>query len=303
VVTLRQLRYLRALARHRHFGRAARACAVSQPALSMQIKELEAALGVALVERTPRDLRLSAEGAEVVRRAEAILRDVRDLESYASERRSDLGASLTLGVIPTVGPYFLPAVLPRLQRQYPKLEFRLHETRTETLIEGLGAGDLDAALLALPLDDAQIETVPLFEDRFLFVTAAAHRGPRSMRVDDLRAEQLLLLEEGHCLRDQALALCNAAQPSTMRRFGATSLATILQMVASGYGATLVPEIAVAAEIKTQAKLKLTRFRAPEPSRTIALAWRATTPRKPQLRRLASLLQEAWQDHTPHAAAE
>ncbi|MFD0987753.1 LysR substrate-binding domain-containing protein [Methyloligella solikamskensis] len=293
MITLRQLRYLRALAQHGHFGRAADACAVSQPALSMQIKELEKELGVALVERSHRDFRLTGEGREVARRAEDILLQVRDLTDYAAERRSDLGTSLTLGVIPTVGPYFLPGVLPRLQRQYPKLELRLHETRTETLVEGLLGGDLDAAILALPVPDPQLESMPLFEDRFLYVTGDETEPRRAVRLEDLQAEQLLLLEEGHCLRDQALALCSAAQPAAMRRFGATSLATLLQMVASGYGTTLVPEIAVQAEVKPQSGLKMIRFKAPEPSRTIGLTWRASSPRKPQMRKLGKLMKETW----------
>ena len=295
MITLRQLRYLRALASHGHFGRAARACAISQPALSMQIKELELELGVPLIERANREGRLTGEGAEIVRRAEAILLQVQDLQDYASGRRSDLGASLNLGVIPTVGPYFLPVVLPRLQRQYPKLDLSLHETRTEQLFEGLQTGALDAALVALPAGDAQIESMSLFEDRFLFVTAKSHATRRAMHVSDLRAEQLLLLEEGHCLRDQALALCNAAPEGTLRRFGATSLATILQMVAGGYGATLIPEMAISAEIKPQARLKLIRFRPPEPARTIGLVWRASSARKPQLQRLGAMLRDTWRE--------
>ncbi len=295
MVTLRQLRYLRALAAHGHFGRAANACAVSQPALSMQIKELEAELGVPLIERTNREAKLTGEGVAIVRRAERILLDVQDLQDYALGRRSDLGASLNLGVIPTVGPYFLPVVLPRLQRQYPTLDLSLHETRTEQLLEGVTSGALDAALIALPAEDAQIEAMPLFKDRFLFVTAKANATRRVMQVSDLHNEQLLLLEEGHCLRDQTLALCNSAPAATLRRFGATSLATILQMVASGYGATLIPEMAVAAEIKPQARLRLTRFSRPEPSRTIGLVWRASSPRKQQLKRLGALLRDSWRE--------
>lgn len=296
MITLRQLRYLRALAQHGHFGRAADACAISQPALSMQIKELEKELGVPLVERAHRDVRLTGEGAEIARRAEDILLQVRDLTDYAAERRSDLGTSLRLGVIPTVGPYFLPAVLPRLQRQYPELELRLHETRTEALLEGLIAGDLDATILALPVPDPQLESMELFEDRFLYVTGDETEPRRSIRLEDLQAEQLLLLEEGHCLRDQALALCSAAQPAAMRRFGATSLATLLQMVASGYGTTLVPEIAMPAEIKPHTGLKIVRFAPPEPSRTIGLVWRASSPRKPQMRKLGTLLKETWEEY-------
>ncbi|MEG6509110.1 LysR substrate-binding domain-containing protein [Methyloligella sp. 2.7D] len=303
MVTLRQLRYLQALASHGHFGRAARACAVSQPALSMQIKELEKELGVPLVERANRDMRLTPAGREVVRRADQILRDVRDLKDYASEHREDLGPSLTLGVIPTLGPYFLPAVLPRLQRQYPDLDLRLHETRTESLVDGVQEGEIDAALLALPIDAPKLETMALFEDRFLLAVPQSRAMPRSMRTEDLEREPLLLLEEGHCLRDQTLALCSAAHPAALRRFGATSLTTILQMVASGYGSTLVPEIAVPSEIRPQSQLKLIRFKAPEPAREIGLAWRASSPRRRQLQKLGSFLKESWQENAPRAMSE
>lgn len=293
MISLRQLRYLRALERSRHFGRAAQACAISQPALSMQIKEMEGALGVPLVERGRGEVRLTEEGREIARRAERILLEVQDLQDYAVQSRGELGGALTLGVIPTVGPYLLPAVLPKLQDRHPNLQLRLRETRTETLLEAVAAGELDVALLALPIVHPRIESMSLFEDRFLLVVPAGADAPQAARLEDLNAESLLLLEEGHCLRDQTLALCGAAQAETMRRFGATSLATILQMVASGYGATLLPEMAAEAEIKPQAPLKLLRFASPAPRRSIGLVWRASSPRREQFRRLGAFVRDTW----------
>lgn len=301
MVSLRQLRYLRALAREAHFGRAARACSVSQPALSMQIKELEQELNLRLVERGAREVRLTAEGMEIARRAERILLEVQDLHDFASQRRGHLGPSLRLGVIPTVGPYLLPVVLPELQGAYPNLDLRLRETRTGDLVDELLAGELDAALLAVPVSHAQVETMALFEDRFLLVLPPQVAPPQRARIADLRPESLLLLEEGHCLREQALALCGSVQPEAMRRFGATSLATILQLVAGGYGVTLLPEMALAAEIRPQAGLQVVPFAAPEPARCIGLAWRASSPRADQLRRLGKLIASVWRTARDAAA--
>ncbi len=293
MITLRQLRYFSALAETLHFGRAAKACAVTQPALSMQIKGLESELGLPLTERRKAGIRLTGEGREVAERATQILRDVQDLRDSISNRQGELGRTLSFGVIPTIAPYFLPVVLPDFQRRFPELELRLHEAQTVRLLEKLDRGELDVALLALPAGDGSCQAMPLFEDRFLLAAPAAEKIPEIVNVDDLQADSLILLEEGHCLREQALAVCNAVDAGTMNRFGATSLATILQLVANGYGTTLVPEMAVSAEIQPGAPLLLRKLE-PEPTRTVGLIWRNSAARQERYRRLGDVLREIWQ---------
>lgn len=280
MITLRQLRYLQALAQHRHFGRAADACAVTQPALSMQIRELEKELDVDLVERRPGEAALTETGIEVARRAERVLAAARDIVDFARHRGRVLSGRLKLGIIPTLAPYVLPKVLPDLQSRYPDLTVELRETQTKTLIEELEAGELDAIMLALPLPDAEIETMRLFDDAFLLAVPADDPLPRAVRINprEIDQQRLILLEEGHCLRDQALAYCATARSQMPLRLGATSLATVMQMVANGYGVTLVPEVAVDVEVRDE-RVKLLRFTAPEPGRTIGLGWRRTSPRK------------------------
>lgn len=293
MITLRQLRYFKELSEALHFGRAAHACSVTQPALSMQIKELEAALGTELVERRKSGVQLTAEGQEVARRAARILLDTQELQSFAANRAGPLGRALSLGVIPTVAPYFLPLVLPEFQARHPELELTLQEAQTDRLLEELAQGRLDVALLALPAGDEQFQSRALFVDRFLLALPASAEAPEFVNVGDLRADSLILLEEGHCLRDQALAACGAVAPGTMSKFGATSLATILQMVASGYGSTLVPEMAVPVEVRPNAPLVL-RHLLPEPARTVGLIWRVSSPRQDRFRHLAAILSEIWQ---------
>lgn len=282
MVTLRQLRYLDALAQHRHFGRAAEACAVTQPALSMQIRDLEKELGVDLVERRHGEAALTETGGEVARRGEQLLAGARDLVDFARHRGRVLSGPLKLGVIPSLGPYILPKLLPALQSRHPDLTVELRETQTKALMEELGGGDLDAVMLALPvpLPDGEIETMRLFEDPFLLALPAGDPLPQHTRVRarDIDQRRLILLEEGHCLRDQALAYCASARRGMPLSLGATSLTTVMQMVANGYGVTLVPEVAVDVEVRDE-RVKLVRFAAPEPGRTIGLAWRRTSPRK------------------------
>jgi LysR family transcriptional regulator, hydrogen peroxide-inducible genes activator len=279
MVTLRQLRYLQALVRHRHFGRAAEACSVTQPALSMQIRDLEKELGIELIERRPGEMALTEAGIEVARRGERVLGAVRDLVDFARHRGRVLSGRLKLGIIPTLAPYVLPKVLPALQASHPDLVIELRETQTKILLEELAGGDLDVVMLALPLADAEIETTALFDDAFLLAVPADDPLPKTARVRprDIDQQRLILLEEGHCLRDQALAYCAAPRHEMPLSLGATSLATVMQMVASGYGVTLVPE--VAADVGRDARVKLLRFIAPEPGRTIGLAWRRSSPRK------------------------
>jgi LysR family hydrogen peroxide-inducible transcriptional activator len=293
MITLRQLRYLEALAQHRHFGRAAEACAVTQPALSMQIRELEKALDAKLIERRPGEAALTEVGVEVVRRGQSVLAAARDIADFARHCGQVLSGRLKLGIIPTLAPYVLPKVLPALQARYPDLTVELRETQTKILMEELAGGDLDLVMLALPVADAEIETMRLFDDPFRLAVPADDPLPATARVSASEIDQrrLMLLEEGHCLRDQALAYCATARHEMPLSLGATSLATVMQMVANGYGVTLVPEVAVDVEVRDK-RIKLLRFAAPEPGRTIGLAWRRTSPRKADFLALGQIAVEA-----------
>jgi LysR family hydrogen peroxide-inducible transcriptional activator len=289
MVSLRQLRYLEALAENLHFGRAAEACAVSQPALSMQIKELEEELQVSLVERRKSGIELTEQGEEIVRRGRTILASVRDLRDYAKHQEKVLSGTLRLGAIPSIAPYLLPEALPELQRRFPELNLQLRETITETLVRELIGGDLDLILIALPIDDPEIETAYLFDDKFvLAMRATKGRRQRTATPDMLLHDRLLLLEEGHCLRDQALSFCHLVTPEARESFGASSL---VQMVAHGYGITLLPEMAISSEVHHRDDIRLLRFAKPEPKREIGLAWRKTSPRKTDFKAFAALLQE------------
>ncbi len=297
MITLRQLRYLTSLARHRHFGRAAADCAVTQPALSMQVRELERELGAQLVERRPGEVVVTDAGLEVAERAEQILTATRDLVDFA-RHRDLLSGPLRLGIIPTLAPYILPRVLPRLQAKYPQLRLEVRETQTKPLLDELVGGELDAALLALPVEGVEVETLVLFDDAFLLAVPAGDALPARGKVGvaDVDPRRLILLEEGHCLRDQALAFCaapklNASSRDTAAGLGATSLATVMQMVANGYGVTLLPEVAVDAEGR-DARVKLLRFSEPQPARTIGLAWRRTSPRKNDFEALGRIIVQA-----------
>jgi LysR family transcriptional regulator, hydrogen peroxide-inducible genes activator len=291
VITLRQLRYLASLARHRHFGRAAEDCAVTQPALSMQVRELEREIGVDLVERRAGEIALTETGTEVAQRAEQILAATRDLVDFA-RHRGVLSGKLRLGIIPTLAPYILPRTLPRLQTAYPSLRLEVRETQTKTLLNELINGDLDTVMLAMPVEAADVETLSLFNDRFLLALAAADPLAPDARVnaDDVDRRRLILLEEGHCLRDQALAFCGPPRNDAPASLGATSLATVMQMVANGYGVTLLPEVAASVEVR-DSRVKLLRFAEPEPARTVGLAWRRTSPRKRDFAALGEIITE------------
>src|SRR5215470_502977 len=251
MISLRQLRYFASLARHRHFGHAADDCAVTQPALSMQIRELEREIGAELVERRSGDVALTGMGIEVAERAERILAATRDLVDFARHREI-LSGSLKLGIIPTLAPYLLPRLLPQLQQTYPSLQLEMRETQTAVLIDELVAGDLDCILLALPIKHADVETAALFRDRFLLAAPAYEPMPRrALKTADVDQHRLILLEEGHCLRDQALAFCATVRRDSATALGSTSLATVMQMVANGYGITLLPEIAAELEARDE----------------------------------------------------
>jgi LysR family hydrogen peroxide-inducible transcriptional activator len=304
MLTLRQLGYLNALARHQHFGRAAEECGVSEPALSMQIRELERFLGVDLIERRPGVAMLTGLGVEIARRAESIVNATTDLVDLAHHGSRVLTGTLRLGVIPTLAPYILPNVLPSLGRKYPDLCLDLVERRTDALLTELTRGTLDVVLLALPIDKPELATIRLFTDRFLLAVPADDPWPEKARVSagEVNQRKLLLLEEGHCLRDQALAFCAEARSKAPTGLSATSLATILQMVANGYGVTLVPEVAIDVEIRDE-RMKLLRFVEPEPNRTIGLAWRQTSPRKADFVALGQVILEALNIPMRQRAAE
>jgi LysR family hydrogen peroxide-inducible transcriptional activator len=291
VITLRQLRYLTSLARHRHFGRAAEDCAVTQPALSMQVRELEREIGAELVERRPGEIALTDTGLEVAERAERILVATRDLIDFA-RHRDLLSGPLKLGIIPTLAPYVLPRLLPRLQSTHPRLRLEVRETQTRVLLGELARGELDCVMLALPAEGADADTLKLFDDPFLLAVPATDKQlPRGrVGVDDVDQRRLILLEEGHCLRDQALAFCATARRDVPAGLGATSLATVMQMVANGYGVTLVPEVAADVEVRDN-RVRLLRFTEPEPVRTIGLAWRRTSPRRKDFEALATIVVE------------
>ncbi|MFC4175577.1 LysR substrate-binding domain-containing protein [Microvirga sp. GCM10011540] len=290
MVTFRQLRYFETLSRTRHFGMAASQCAVTQPALSMQVKELEQELGIKLVERRGNAVALTVAGQEIAARAEAILNQVRELTDYARQQCGVLTGTLRLGIIPSVAPYLLPSLLGGVEASYPSLDLLVRETQTDTLIEELIRGDLDAALLALPVSPSQLDTLELFDDRFLIaVQAQAARGwtPDNLHARMMR-ERLLLLEEGHCLRDQALQFCQVANVQARKALGAASLTTIMQMVAAGHGITLLPELCAEAEVDRQ-RIALIQFPDEPPKRTIGLAWRRTSGRKADFAALGELI--------------
>jgi len=290
MLTIRQLRYFDALARCQHFGRAAEECAVSQPALSMQIRELEQFLGTELFERRPGAVILTEVGVEIAQRAAAILSATRDLIDLAQHRHKLLSGSLRLGVIPTLAPYLLPYVLPRLQREHPTLRLDLLETQTKVLLGELTRGALDVLLMALPVDNPDLVSMHVLTDRFLLAVPADDPLPENTRVtpSDVEERKLILLEEGHCLRDQALDYCTQARSRVNASLGATSLATIMQMVASGYGVTLVPEVAIDVELRDD-RVKLLRFAEPQPSRSVGLVWRRTSPRELDFKSLGQMI--------------
>jgi LysR family hydrogen peroxide-inducible transcriptional activator len=294
MISLKQLRYFDLLAALGHFGRAAERAGVTQPALSMQIVGLERTLGGPLVERTPGGARLTDLGAEVAERTAKILAAVRDLEAVAQARGETLSGQVRLGIIPSVAPFLLPRLLEVAAVRYPKLRLSVRETVTATLVGELVAGELDGIVASLPLHSDELDEERAFDDAFLLAAPAAsrHAAQSPALAELISADELLLLEDGHCIRDQALAVCRTIDPRRLKSFGATSFSTLLQLVAAGHGVTLLPEIAVKAGIAADDRLAVTRFAPPEPSRTIGVAWRRNSPRGRDFRALAALVKEA-----------
>jgi LysR family hydrogen peroxide-inducible transcriptional activator len=286
--TLKQLRYFDALSRHCHFGRAAEACAISQPALSMQIKELEQFLGGVLLERGARQIRLTKFGEEVAQRVRDILRSVDELGDFARASHDQLAGRLRVGMIPTIAPYLLPTVIGNLTRLHPELDIHVRETLTPKLIQELREGRLDTAIVALPVSEPSLTEVALFAENFLLVRSSEAEGTPVPTVKALREMRLLLLEEGHCFRDQALSFCNMHASPPREVLDASSLSTLVQMVSAGIGVTLIPEMAVAVETRS-APVSVTRFKNPQPSRTIGMVWRKTSPLARQLLQISEVI--------------
>ncbi|KIL97312.1 Hydrogen peroxide-inducible genes activator [Paramagnetospirillum magnetotacticum MS-1] len=288
--TLRQLRYLVALAEHRHFGRAAEACFATQSTLSAGLQELESLLGATLVERTKRKVLMTPLGEEVVARARDLLRGAEDLADLARAHGKPLCGRLRLGVIPTIAPFLLPRALSGLRAQYPDLRLELREDLTARLLDRLVAGELDAAVLALPYDAPEMEMAALATDPFVLACPPTHPLAEREMVSgaDLAQVDLLLLEEGHCLREHALAACSLPAPRRGEGVMGTSLGTLVQMVASGMGVTLLPRLAVEAGILAGTDL-VTRPLAMGGSRLLGLAWRRSSARKDEYRLLGQVL--------------
>ncbi|MEO0819044.1 MAG: LysR substrate-binding domain-containing protein [Pseudomonadota bacterium] len=307
-LTLKQLRYFEALAQHRHFGRAAEACAISQPALSLQIKELEGMFGAPLVERGPRQVRLTAVGEDFIRKARQILLAVDELEDMVRASSGPLAGRLRLGIIPTVAPYLLPQIIAALAERFPKLELELREAVTRALIGDLLEARLDLAIVALPISEPALREFALFEEDFVLVRHASDADKPVPSPGRLHSMRLLLLEEGHCFRDQALSFCQAAEASPAdaqprRLMEGSSLSTLVQMVGAGMGVTLIPEMALPLEARA-ADIDLARFPAPSPSRTVGMVWRNTNPLSDQLMQIGAILRAVGhQQRPPPAPAE
>lgn len=288
---MKHLRYFDALSRTGHFGRAAEACAISQPALSVQIRELEELIGAPLVERGGRRIRLTGLGEEFADRARTILRAVDELEELGRSAHGPMAGRLRLGVIPTVAPYLLPDVIKTLTRLYPKMDPHPREAITQRLVEDLTEARLDAAIVALPISEPSLEEVALFDEEFVLVRPLEDAGKPVPSSDKLHEMRLLLLEEGHCFRDQALAVCNIGASSTRELMQGSSLSTLVQMVGVGIGVTLIPQMAVYAETRSSS-VCVSRLARPRPSRRIGMVWRKTNPLSAQFALIGDIVREA-----------
>lgn len=289
-MNLRDLKYLVAVAEHKHFGRAAEACFISQPTLSTQLKKLEAELAVTLIERANRQVMLTPVGEKIVEQARLVLREVDQMVRVATEHADPLGGDFRLGLIPTVAPYLLPKILTPIRKAFPKLHMHLTEGQTVVISRMLREGDLDAVILALPLLEENVVAHTLYREPFYFTVSRRHplAGKKFVRLSDLDNEQVLLLEEGHCLRDQALEVCNSHNAVENTNFRATSLETLRQMVAANIGITLMPELAITGK---SAQVRYIPFEGKAPYRDIGLCWRKSSTREELLVQLAATLSD------------
>lgn len=289
--TLKQLKYLCAVADHQHFGHAAKACYVSQSTLSAGIQELEDTLGVSLVERNNRNVLLTGLGQDVVDRGRDILVSIEDMMSMCDAAGAPFSGKLRMGVIPTIAPFLLPRMLRRLRAQHPEFKLFIREDQSQPLVDSLHAGELDVLLLALPFPTENVDVMGLSEDEFLLACQPDHELAKKQRLKtaDLKGEGVLLLEDGHCLRDHALEACKLRDNQISVPYQATSLTTIVQMVANGIGITLLPKMAVDADIAVNTDLALKSFDQEGVSRQIGLMWRKKTPRQTEFRMLGEFV--------------
>ena len=290
-MNFRALQYFVKLAELKHFSRAAEACFVSQPTLSTQVRKLEEELGVSLVERAPRKVMLTPIGEDIAHRARHGLRDIEHIKTAARRSKDPATGTIKLGIFPTLAPYLLPHVIPEIRKRYPELGLQLAEEKTDDILRMLDQGQLDAGLLALPLEAQGMEVKVLFEEPFVVAMPASHplSDKKIISLQDLEGEELLLLEEGHCLRQHALAVCQLAGAHERVDFHATSMETLRHMVAANAGVTLMPMLSVKPPIPPTEKMALRPFVAPAPRRTIALLWRSSSPLGGCLRKLAESL--------------
>jgi len=290
-VTLKQMRYFEAVAQHRHFGHAADAVGISQPALSMQIKDLETSLGVQLFERAARQVRLTRMGDELAPRVRDILRSVDEIADLARSSQSSMSGRVRIGVIPTVAPYLLPSFIALLTRDHPTLDIHVRETLTPKLIRELSDGRIDAAIVALPVSEPSFEEIALFDEDFVLVRPEVDAARPVPAAGDLAQMQLLLLEEGHCFRDQALAFCSVRPAVPREGLDGSSLSTLVQLVGAGIGVTLIPQMAVNVETRS-ANVAVANFPDPRPKRTIGMIWRKTSPLADQFRIIGDCVKRA-----------
>ncbi|MGB3027528.1 hydrogen peroxide-inducible genes activator [Paradevosia shaoguanensis] len=301
-ITLKQMRYAVALAETGHFGRAAERCRVTQPALSQQIQLIEEICGAPLFDRLGKAVRPTPFGGELVERARKVLESADDLMAFAQGHAGQPSAPIRFGLIPTVAPYLLPDIFPALQTQFPSLAFRVSESRTETLLKGLAEGDLDLALIATdpPPGGPRLTVSRLFPDSFVLATSRVEAPEEPVQLASLPAERILLLDEGHCFRDQAIAACSIAADPSARAFAATSLSTIVEFVANGQGITLLPEIAVRKEA-TDPRIVIRSLAAPGAGRDLSLVWRETTPFAALFEEIAEIIRQSHADRAILAA--
>lgn len=289
-LSMKHLRYFEALARHRHFGRAAEDCSISQPALSVQIKELEDLIGAPLVERGRRQIHLTGLGEVFAERAREILRSVEELGDLARSAQGPLSGRLRIGVIPTVAPYLLPDLMKAIGQHYPAVDARPREAITQKLIEDLVEGKLDFAIVALPVSEPYLEEVPLFDEEFVLVRPLEDAEKPVPSADMLHKMRLLLLEEGHCFREQALSFCNITNAPPRDLMEGSSLSTLVQMVSAGIGVTLIPRMAINIEAH-RANVAVSHLAEPKPSRTIGIVWRRSNPLAVQFGQIIEIIRD------------